>query len=208
VLVLFDSDVIAEHRIEEIEALEASGRVDADLYDDARAALSELGEDHPLWQRLAAASPADDGAGEEVVSDDDDRSEVDTGVVVALTLPDGSEARMTLAGEELVNIDAPVGWTVTEIDDDEATLESDDYIVEVEVASDGSVDVAVTAREADDDESESTTQTTSITDASDDDESSDVEVTSTTENREDDSDSAEADSSGDEREDDDASDLP
>ena len=209
VLVLFDSDVIAEHRIEEIEALEASGVVDPDLYDDARAALTELGEDHPLWQRLAAASAPDDAEDDQEISDDDDLSEGESDVaVVELALPDGVAATITLAGDELMAIDTPTGWMVAEIDDDEATLESDSYIVEIEVLSDGSIDVIVTERLADDDESEDTTETTSVND-SDDDESSEAATTSTTAaDREDDSDSAETDSNDAERQDDDASELP
>lgn len=210
VLVLFDSDVIAEHRVEEIEALEAAGRFDAELYDDARAALTELGEDHPLWRRLAAATGHrhDDRS----VSDDDDRSEDDAGVSVeGLTLPDGGTVTATLVGNELLKLDLPPGWRLTEIDDDEATLEHDDYRVEIDVLSDGSLAVDVMDRlersDDDGDSGDSVEDETSATDSEEDDDSADTSTTSTTagEDHSDDSDST--DSSGD-RTDDDGSESP
>ena len=215
VLVIFDSDVIAQHRIEEIEVLEAAGRFDAELYDDARTALTELGEDHALWQRLAAAAPDDDNRTDQAISDDDDRSDDDAAgvVMVELALPDGAEATVTLADDELVSVDVPNGWILTEIDDDEATLESDGYIVVIELTN-GSLELDVTDRgQSDDDDSDDTeVETTSTTGVSDDDESSETQTTSTTDvdedERVDDSDSAEPDSSDDERNDDDTSESP
>ena len=213
VLVIFDSDVIAQHRIEEIEVLEAAGRFDAELYDDARTALTELGEDHPLWQRLAAAAPDDDNRTDQAISDDDDRSDDDAAgvVMVELALPDGAEATVTIADDELVSVDVPNGWILTEIDDDEATLESDGYIVVIELTN-GSLELDVTDRgQSDDDDSDDTeVETTSTTAVSDDDASSETETTSTTDadERVDDSDSAEPDSSDDERNDDDTSESP
>ena len=216
VLVIFDSDVIAQHRIEEIEALEAAGRFDAELYDDARTALAELGEDHPLWQRLAAATTQDDNAIDRAISDDDDRSdEEEAGVVVVeLALPDGTEATATLDDEELVKIHVPSGWIITEIDDDGATLENDEFIVEVELTN-GSLELDVTERDhrRSDDDQTSETETTSSTEPSDDDESSESEAETTSsaeaddQERADDSESAE-DSSDDERRDDDTSESP
>lgn len=213
VLVLFDGAVVARHRIEEIEALEGAG--DVDLYEDARHALAELGEDHPLWQRLAAATAQNDTGDDQTISDDDDRSEDDSAgtAVVELALPDGTKATFTIAGGGLEAVDAPSGWTVSGLDDDEATLESNDYTVEVEVLSDGTLSFDVTERgdepASDDDES----ATTSTVDPTDDDESADSEtattsITDTDEERADDSDDPESDPSDDEREDDDVSASP
>lgn len=212
VLVMFDADVIAQHRIEEIEALEATGRFDADLYDDARAALTELGEHHPLWERLASAAPHDDHDGDSTPSapvDDDDRSEdvPTTDFVVELALPDGTKATATLVDDALAGLAVPPGWTVAEMDDDEATLDHEDYIVEVRL-SNGSFSLDVNERErleSDDDES-SEAETTSAT-VSDDDESSES-VASSGSDRAGESDSAETDSGDDDRNDDDASESP
>lgn len=79
VLVLFDSDVIARHRIEEIEALDTAGQFDPELYDDAREALIELGEDHPLWERLTSSTKttSDPDDRDEPTIEDDDRSELE-----------------------------------------------------------------------------------------------------------------------------------
>jgi len=167
VLVMFDSDVIAQHRIEEIEALESAGRFDSDLFEDARAALSELGADHPLWQRLASVTSGNDAGSVPSIDedDDDDRSELDSTdvVVIAVELPDGSEATVTLSDDDLVGIELPTGWMVSETGDDGATLENDEYIVEIEV-SDGTVELEVTQRgerESEDDDSADGTATTS-----------------------------------------------
>lgn len=145
VLVLFDSEVIARHRLEEIEALEAVGRPDPDLYDDARDALIELGEGHGLWERLASPSTA---------ADDDDRSgdEAPAPGRVTLRLPDGSEAGFMITGNELVDVDPPTGWLVTELDDDAATLTSARFEVDVQLLSDGSLNAEVTQRTPDDDD--------------------------------------------------------
>lgn len=155
VLVLFDSDVVARHRIQEIEALEAVGRFDTDLYDAARQALTELGENHPLWERLASSTEGaddSDGGEETTTADDDDRSELEPAdsATVELVLPDGSKAVLTIAGGELLDVDPPAGWTVTELDDDEATLTADTFEVEVRVRSDGSLDTEISERRDDD----------------------------------------------------------
>ena len=133
--------------------------------------------------------------------------------MVELALPNGAEATVTLADDELVSVDVPNGWILTEIDDDEATLESDGYIVVIELTN-GSLELDVTERgQSDDDDSDDTeVETTSTTAVSDDDASSETETTSTTGagagERVDDSDSAEPDSSDDERNDDDTSESP
>lgn len=148
VLVLFDSEVIARHRLEEIEALEAIGRPDPDLYDDARAALTELGEGHPLWERLASSSMA---------ADDEDRSrgEAPPPGRVTLRLPDGSEAAFMITHNGLVEVDPPTGWLVIELDDDVATLTSAHFEVDVQLLSDGTLNAEVTQRTPDDDDSPS-----------------------------------------------------
>lgn len=186
VLVLFDSDVIARHRIEEIEALDGAGRFDPELYHDARAALTELGEGHPLWERLAAVG-TEDGDAEPTVRDDDDRSGAvasATSETVMLTLPDGSEATVTIAGDDLLEITPPTGWTVTELEDDEATLSHRDFEVSVEVLDDGSLGMEVVDR-PDDDSSDG------LEDAerTDDEASDDVPPTTTTVADDDDSES-------------------
>ncbi len=155
VLVLFDSDVIARHRIEEIEALETAGRFDPELYEGAQEALAELGEDHPLWERLASSSAAeddtDDGDGA-VIADDDVRSELepDEPATVELELPDGQKATLTVAAGELLDVDLPAGWIVTRLDDDEATLRGDGFEVEVDLQSDGSISIEITDLRDDD----------------------------------------------------------
>jgi hypothetical protein len=159
VLVLFDSDIVARHRIEEIEALEDAGRIEPRLYEDAREALSELGEDHPLWERLSAptAAPADEDEADSSPDDDDDRSQAGpiAPARLALDLPDGTEATITVEAGRIVDIAAPAGWAVSEIDDDEATLKSASYEVEIEVDPDGTVRTEVTARVDIDDDSAS-----------------------------------------------------
>ena len=154
VLVLFDTDVIARHRIEEIEALETAGRFDPDLYEDAQEALAELGEDHPLWERLASSSVAEDDTDDEdeAVIADDDRSEFepDEPTEVGLELPDGQKATLTVAGGELLAVDPPAGWMITELDDDEATLRSDGFEVGVELHPDGSISTEITDLRDDD----------------------------------------------------------
>lgn len=218
VLVLFDSDVIARHRIEEIERLDAIGRFDPGLYDDAREALTELGEGHPLWERLAASSDPGDDQNAPISPDDDRSEEVTPTTTVTVALPDGTRATATIADGELADVIAPTGWTVTELDDDEATLESDDYSVDIEVLSDGSLSLDVTERAdepaSSDDSGSEMTSTTGALD--DDDESVDSETgtTSTTdatdEERADDSgsDDPETDPSDDDLEDDDTSTSP
>ncbi len=164
VIVLFDSDVIARHRIEEIERLEASGRFDPELYDDAREALTELGEGHPLWERLAASSDDYDRQSPPIAQDDDEPSEqAASPTTVTLTLPDGSRATLTIADGELTDISPPAGWTVTELDDDGATMRSDDLEVEVKVRDDGSVDSEIVDR-LDDDEPSKAEHDTTVTD--------------------------------------------
>ena len=126
VLVLFDSEVIARHRIEEIEALDTAGRFDPDLYDDAREALTELGEDHPLWERLASST---EGAGD---SDDSD----DTAI--------GDDDRSELEPADETAVDTEI--TDQDIDDDTPSMATD---AEDEGAEDNGAD------EAEDDEAES-----------------------------------------------------
>ena len=165
VLVLFDSEVIARHRLEEIETLEALVGLDPDFYDDARAALTELGEDHALWERLASPSTADHADSDEsdesgsMTTDDDDRSDGEAVEPerVTLQLPDGSEAGFVVAGNQLVEVDLPTGWLVAELDEDEATLMSDDYEVEVQLLDDGSLSAEVTRQTADDDDDSAST---------------------------------------------------
>ncbi len=160
VLVLFDSDIIARHRVEEIEALEDSGRTEPALYDDAREALTELGEDHPLWERLSTSPEtlADEDAGEPDPVDDDDRSEVEEVAIaplrLVLDLPDGTEATIIVEAGRIVDITTPAGWDVSEKDDDEATLRSQSYEVEIDLQPAGALRAEVTARvDTDDDPS-------------------------------------------------------
>ena len=151
VLVLFDSDIIARHRIEEIEALEDAGPIEPELYEDAREALTELGDDHPLWERLSAstATLADEDEREPTPDDDDDRSDTEAvstaPVRLELDLPDGTEATITIDAGRIVDIDAPAGWAVRELDDDEATLNSASYEVEIDLETDGTLRTEVTA---------------------------------------------------------------
>lgn len=155
ILVFLDSDVIARHRIEEIERLEASGRSEPDLYDDAREALTELGEGHPLWKRLAASSDSDDRQNPPIVQDDDELSEeASSPETLTVNLPDGSQALLTIANGELTDVTPPTGWTVTELDGDGATLRSDDFEVEVNLPDDGSVVSDIVDRTEDDEPSE------------------------------------------------------
>jgi hypothetical protein len=197
VLVLFDSDVIARHRIEEIEALDGAGRFDPKLYDGARAALTELGEGHPLWERLAAVTGTDDGEDEPIVRDDDDRSGVAASAgpeTVTLALPDGSEATFAIAGRDLVDVAPPTGWTVTGLDDDEATLSSSDFEVTVEVLADGSLGMEVIDRL--DDDSSDAQEDAEGSAVTDDEASHDVQPTTTSVADDDDSESERNDDPG------------
>lgn len=54
VLVLFDHEIVARHRIEELEANGQDSTFDARLAESAEAALSQLSSDHPLWGRFLA----------------------------------------------------------------------------------------------------------------------------------------------------------
>jgi hypothetical protein len=155
VLVLFDSDVIARHRIEEIEALDTAGRFDPELYANARAALEELREDHPLWERLAASTEAGDSddRGEAIV-DDDDRSEVEPAEESSV------EPEVTNRDEDLDDDDTPSTATVPNEDEsDGESSEGDDSAVLDDDASEGGDTETTTAPEGDsgdgDDEADS-----------------------------------------------------
>lgn len=205
VIVLFDSDVIARHRIEEIEALEDAA--ESSLIEDARRALVALGEDHPLWQRLASAIAHDGPAVELTIAgtteEDDDGSEDDAlaAAVEGVVLPDGTEALFTIVGHEFRSVEPPDGWTATALDDDGATLENGEYTVEIALRRDGSLAAEAFERtdrgaDSDADESEdSEAATTSANHVSDDDSSEGPRG----DEREDDSDS---DGGGDPRDDD------
>lgn len=92
VLVLFDQDIVALHRVEELEAAARDIRTDAQLSERARAALSHLSSDHPLWGRFHASrsnsdstalpvpdatqsAPTDERGSAAVPIDDDDSSD-------------------------------------------------------------------------------------------------------------------------------------
>ena len=184
VLVLFDSDIIARHRIEEIEALEDAGPIEPELYEDAREALTELGDDHPLWERLSAstATLADEDEGES--TPDDDRSDNEAvsipAVSLELDLPDGTEATITIEAGRILDIGVPAGWAVRELDDDEAMLKSASYEVEIDLQTDGTLRTEVTTRVDVDDDSTSDDGEESDPDTGDSDEPDDESATEVT----------------------------
>ncbi len=141
VLVLFDSDVIARHRIEELEALESRGEATSDLYELAVSALTELDEDHSLWQRLEASPRfVAEAVGEDDPFADDDRSIDDTPrppTTIDVTLPDGSTAVVSVEDGRITEVETPTGWAVVEIDGDEVTVRSARHEVELELLDNG-----------------------------------------------------------------------
>ncbi len=165
VLVLFDEDVIARHRVEEIESLEDRGTNDPSLVESARLALSALGSDHALWQRLEASTAEVEidedesqsetslpGISDDEGSDDPDESPAET-ENVTVGLPDGSWATITVE-EDIVDVVTPPGWTVTEVDGNRARIANGTIEVEIELLEDGSVRVRqVGARDGEDEAS-------------------------------------------------------
>ncbi|HEY5652494.1 MAG TPA: hypothetical protein VIW46_13690 [Acidimicrobiia bacterium] len=149
VLVLFDADVIARHRVEEIEALDAVGDSDPALVERARFALTELGSDHDLWQRLeASTADRDDEENEhsatpaEVSDDPGDSDDVPAEPdAVIVELPDGSSATITFVDDDILEVAAPTGWTVIEIDGDRAKVGNGTLEIEIELLEDGSARV-------------------------------------------------------------------
>ncbi len=219
VLVLFDSDIIARHRVEEIEALEDSGRTEPALYDDAREALTELGEDHPLWERLSTspATLADEDAGEPDPVDDDYRSDTEEVPIaplrLVLDLPDGTEATIIVEAGRIVDITTPAGWDVSEKEDNEATLESRSYEVEIDLQPEGALRAEVTARADTDDDPSADDGGLADSDIDEPDEPDDDETGSTSpeddpegDSSDDTEDGAEADSSEDSEDDSDSTD--
>jgi hypothetical protein len=158
VLVLFDTDLIARHRIEEIEALEDQGMSDSSLVESARLALAELGADHPLWKRLEASTARDDADEQaaplaEVLDDNpSDASEAadDTLDTLTVDLPDGTQATITVDDGDIAQVAAPTGWTVTDVDDTHARIENGKLEVEIDLLEDGSAHLEVRELDASD----------------------------------------------------------
>lgn len=76
ITVLFDPEIVARHRVEELEAVRNVGGNDADLAAEAQSAVANLAANHPLRERLAAVSPGSDA--DEIRQDSQDPGHQDT----------------------------------------------------------------------------------------------------------------------------------
>lgn len=146
IVVLFDSEVVARHRVEEFESLALEGRERPADLERAVDAVSGLSEDHPLRTRIATADDepskpedtSDESPPDDDVADTQDTIDVNT---IDIELPDGVVATVTIKNGLIIDVAVSEPWVTDEIDDDHANLVSDTTEVRLTLHGDGSISV-------------------------------------------------------------------
>lgn len=137
VTVLFDSDVVARHRVEELEAITIEGRNDPALASNARSAVAELPQDHPLRDRLLAV---DSDANDDSHSDDDAPLATKT-----VELPDGNIVTVAIALGVIRDVEAPDPWFLESIEERIARLRNGPVGLLLRLEGDGTISVDLLA---------------------------------------------------------------